>query len=453
MAELKMPHPHPKQLEFFNAITRYVCYGGARGGGKTFSIIWKAILFALNYPGIKMLIVRKTYADLAESFLLPMQELFHDIKDIQYRDSFKSFFFENGSRIKLGYCSSDADLGQYQSAQFDIVFFEEATQFTEYQFRIINAACRGTNPNFPRRTYLTCNPGDVGHEWVKRLFIDKKYKRKEKARDYTFIQAKVTDNPTLMINDPQYIENLEALPDGKRQAWLDGDWSVFAGQYFSEFDENIHVIEPFPIPAHWKKYFTIDYGLDMCAGLWIAQDEKGNSYAYRELHKPDLIISEAARQIREMDGGESVRIRYAPPDLWNRKSESGKSTVDQFNDFGLYFDKSSNSRIPGWLAVKEHLKVETLPDGKKTAKLKIFKNCPNLIYCLPNLIYDKDQSGDVSDEPHNITHAPDALRGYCVMYSEATKPIVVQFPKSPFKFTPASSGPSPIGYGDKIIPV
>ncbi len=447
MATIKMPPLHPKQEEFFGATERYVCYGGARGGGKSHSIRWKSTLLALEYPGIKILVVRQTRQDLDEGFTLPMKEMFRDCPDIEYKDSFKSFFFPNGSRIKLGYCADDGDLGHYQSQEYDIIFFEEATQFTENQFLTINASCRGTNPNFPNRTYLTCNPGDVGHEWVKRLFIDKKYRGDENPADYRFIQARVWDNPSLK---PDYIKTLMALPEGKRQAWLEGDWNVFAGQYFTEFDESVHVVEPFPIPAHWRKYFTIDYGLDMCAGLWIAQDENGNSYVYRELHKSDLIISDAASQIREMESGEDIRIRYAPPDLWNRKSESGKSTIDQFGEFGLSFVKSSNARIHGWLATKEWLKVKTLPDGTRTSRLKIFKNCPNLIYDLPNLIYDKNQSGDVSTEPHEITHTPDALRGYCVSYTLPTKPLPGETFKSPFRYCPTHDNePSYSGLGDR----
>ena len=140
--------------------------------------------------------------------------------------------------------------------------------------------------------YLTCNPGGVGHEWVKRLFITKRYENGENPEDYTFIAARVYDNRALVEQDTGYVKMLENLPEDLRRAWLDGDWNVFAGQYFSEWSEKTHVMEPFPIPAHWRRYFAMDYGLDMLAGYWIAVDTTGRAYVYREIYESGLIISE-----------------------------------------------------------------------------------------------------------------------------------------------------------------
>ncbi len=186
-----MPAPNPKQRQFMLAKTRFVAYGGARGGGKSWAVRQKAKLLALNYAGIKELILRRTFPELRENHILPLNV---DLTNIaKYKETDKSFTFPNGSRLKFGYCDAESDVLQYQGQEYDVIFLDEATQFTEFQYNALTACLRGAN-GLPKRMYLTCNPGGVGHEWVKRLFIDKKYRPTENPDDYTFIAARVYDN-------------------------------------------------------------------------------------------------------------------------------------------------------------------------------------------------------------------------------------------------------------------
>ncbi len=150
--------PNPKQVEFFLAKARFVGYGGARGGGKSWAIRQKAKLLALNYPGIRMLILRRSFPELRENHILPLKQ---DLKDVaRYKDSEKAFSFPNGSRLIFGYCADEHDVDQYQGQEYDVIFIDEATHFTEYQYSTLTACLRGANP-FPKRMYLTCNPGGV----------------------------------------------------------------------------------------------------------------------------------------------------------------------------------------------------------------------------------------------------------------------------------------------------
>lgn len=452
MKTLKIPPFQPKQKLFCEADTPYVCYGGAKGGGKTHVVRYKAILMALNYPGIKILIVRATYGQLNENFTFPMQTILAKTGLARWKDNDKSFCFENGSRIKLGFCDKEADGQNYIGLEYDVVFIDEATQLSYTQYIWVSSTCRGVN-DFPKRVYLTCNPGGKGHEWVKRLFIDRDYINEEKAEDYTFIQAKVEDNPALKEKDPHYMTWLNNLPDGQREAWRDGKWDVFVGQYFSEFSTGIHVMKPKPIPAHWKRYVTMDYGYsDMCAVLWIAIDELGRNYVYNELYENQLAPSEAAKKILEKTGDQKIESFIAPPDLFAKQNDGGRSTAVQFGENGIYLTQASNRRVDGWLAVKEQLKLIDTPDGGKTANLKIYTNCINLIDSLPKLQYDTDKlDGDILKEPHKWTHAPDALRYFCISYTSATKPLHGKPVPQPFKFTPTrSTVPSASGYGDLI---
>ena len=398
---------------------RFVGYGGARGGGKSWALRKKITLLCMRYNGIKVLLLRRTYPELKENHI---NTLLGELKGIAtYKESDKVFTFLNGSKIKLGYCDSERDVLQYQGIEYDIICMDEATQFTEYQFQTLTACLRGAN-DFPKRMYLTCNPGGVGHEWVKRIFISKRYKPDENPDDYEFISATIFDNKILMEKDPHYLSMLNNLDDKLRQAWRDGNWDMLAGQYFSEFDRSVHVIEPFVIPEHWKKYRAIDYGLDCLACVWVAVDELNNYYVYREYGEPDKIISDGAKDIIELSNGEYIQYTVAPSDIWARSQETAKSKADIFRENGLPLIKGNNNRETGWLALKDLLKVHDVDEGKRESRIKIFSSCVQLIEYLPSLQRDAKKPTDCMTEPHNITHLPDALRYFAVQYVYPSAP-------------------------------
>ncbi len=401
--------PQKKQREFFLSKTKYTAYGGARGGGKSWALRRKLILLALEYHGISILLLRRTYPELRDNHIRPMLAELCDL--CSYTDSRKTFEFPCGSRIRLGYLDSESDVLQYQGQEYDIIALDEATQMTEYQFHTLKGCLRGTN-SFPKRMYITCNPGGVGHGWVKRLFIDRIYREGENGEDYSFIQARVYDNEILLKENPDYLDQLKSLPSSLRGAWLDGDWGQFEGQFFREFDENLHTVDCFEIPQSWAKYCAIDYGLDMLAALFVAVDEKGNAYVYDEIHKEGLIVSEAARLIKEKR--QNVRFYTAPSDLWSRQKDSGKSIAELFGENGVYLTKLVSERIDGWMCLKELMMPYEDEDGVRQSRLKIMRCCTNLIRCLPLLMHHKTRTGDVATQPHAITHAPDALRYFAV---------------------------------------
>lgn len=416
MKQLALGSPNPRQLEFLQAENRFVAYGGARGGGKSWAVRKKAVLLALANPKIRMLLIRRTLPELRENHVLPLLGELNGLA--RYKESEKSFIFPNESRLMMGYCDSETDVARYQGQEFDVIFLDEATQFTRYQFSTLTACLRGAN-SYPKRMYLTCNPGGVGHDWVKRLFIDRRFTSTENPADYRFIPAKVYDNTALTTADPGYLTMLQNLPEDLRRAWLDGDWDVFAGQYFTEFSRQKHTCEAIAVPAHWRRYVTMDYGLDMLAAYLVAVDEQGKAWVMREVYEPGCIVSVAAQKVRKLAEGERVQAFLAPPDLYARRQETGKSVADLFAEQGILLTKTGNERIAGWLAVKERLHPKRQPDGSEEVKLAIFKNCENLIRTLPQLRYDPVRPNDVAGEPHELTHAPDALRGFCSWWIQA----------------------------------
>lgn len=426
---------YPPQLEFFKSKTRYTAYGGARGGGKSYAARTKAVLMALNYSGIQILFLRRTYGDLNKNHIQPMLKIFHSLiknKVMKYKDTDKVFSFVNGSNIHFGYCDNEKDVIHYQGQSYDVIFMEEATQFTEFQFQCLTECNRSSGlikgKKFKSRMYFTCNPGGVGHEWVKRLFVDRLYKNNEKEEDYTFIRSSVYDNKFLMDNDPDYVRTLENLPEKRKRAMLYGDWDVLEGQYFEEFSRDVHVVEPFEIPKHFRRYIAFDYGLDMLACYFIALDERGKAYVYKEIYQSGLIISQAAQEILNAKAGEEIYQIFAPPDMWNKRQETGRSIAEIFRTNGLLLTKANNDRVQGWLDLKEWLKPYEDEQGIKTANIVFFKNCQNLIRSLPLLQYDSKNPNDTSREPHEITHAPDAIRYFVA--GRPRKTIVEQTNKS-----------------------
>lgn len=405
----------PKQRAFMRATESEVLFGGAAGGGKSYGQAADALLFALCYPASKQLILRRTFAELDKSLIrtalaIYPRELF------SFNSSTHTGRFTNGSIIDFGYCATENDVYQYQSAEYDVVRFDELTHFTEGQYLYLISRVRGAN-GYPKQIKSSTNPGGVGHSWVKARFVTPAACGERfvggDGMTRVFIPATLDDNYFLASTDPAYKSRLLALPERERRALLYGDWNVFEGQYFNEFSAAKHVIAPFEIPNGWRKFRTVDYGLDRLACLWIAASPDGRFYVYRELCESNLTISQAARAINERTPvREEIYATLAPPDLFSRSQETGRTKASLFSEYGVNFTKTSNDRETGWLSVKELLR-----DEGGVPRLRIFSHCTELIDCLPQLQVDRLRPSDCANEPHSITHAPDALRGFAIYYA------------------------------------
>ena len=404
-----------KQKLFIDATEGEVLFGGAAGGGKSYGQIVDAMLYALLFQGSKQLILRRTFSELEKSLIRTSLAMFP--REIySFNSSSPTGKFKHGSIIDFGYCATENDVYQYQSAEYDVIRFDELTHFTESQYVYLISRVRGAN-QFPKQIKSSTNPGGVGHSWVKARFVDPSppglsFKGKD-GMSRIFIPSLLDDNRFLRESDPQYKDRLLALPERERKALLYGDWNIFEGQYFSEFSKDKHVTAPFEIPTGWRKYRTIDYGLDRLACLWIAVSPEQKAYVYREYCESDLPISQSAKAILERTpAGEDIYATLAPPDLWSRTQETGRTKASLFSEYGINLTKTSNDRETGWLSVKE-----LLCDTGSGSRLKIFSNATELIKCLPALQVDKIRPTDCSNEPHEITHAPDALRGFAIFYA------------------------------------
>ncbi|MBR2346169.1 MAG: phage terminase large subunit [Clostridia bacterium] len=400
--------PTKRQKEFFASRARFTAYGGARGGGKSWALRRKLVAMCLRYDGLSCLLVRRTLPELKTNHVIPFLREYDGI--LSYSDSEKALLFPNGSRIALGYCAADKDALRYQGQEYDVIAIDEATQLSEFRFSIFKACLRGSN-DFPRRMYLTCNPGGIGHSWVKRLFVDRDFREGENPDDYNFIPARVFDNPILIEADPEYVSSLESLPERLRDAWLYGRWDVFEGQFFPEFDAAIHVCTRREIPSRLSRFIALDYGFDRLAALLVGIDEQGNVWVIREHCESGLTLSEAAIRAAALAEGESAEYAVCSPDLWNRRQDSGLSGFEIMQGAkGMPpMRPADDRRVPGWRVLREYLSAKA---GHPF--IRISSECKELIECLPALLCDVRRNEDASDSPHKITHAPEAMR-YAVM--------------------------------------
>ena len=422
--------PNPKQAMFLKAKTKYVGFGGARGGGKSWGLRTKAVLLANRFPGIKILIVRRTLVELRNNHIEPLRALLKGLA--KYNQVERKFIFPNGSTITFEYYDADKDQMKYQGVEYDVIMIDEATQFQEEWLRIIASCCRGVNW-FPKRIYYTCNPGGPSHQYIKRLFVDRDFREGENPEDYEFIQSLVTDNKVLMESSPEYITFLKNLPPKLRKGWLYGDWEIAEGMFFEEWRNNpegyrtkqwTHVIEPFTPRPHWKIYRSFDWGYakPFSCGWWT-EDDDGIIYRIDELYgveysngepipdqgvkwDPDRVFMEIAKHEREhpyLKGKQIIGV--ADPAIWD--AESGVSFAETAGKHGIFFQPADNARIPGWMQMHYRMRF----DEAGYCRFYVYNTCRNFIRTITTLEYDPHKSEDLNTKGED--HQADEARYLC----------------------------------------
>lgn len=428
--------PNEKQYLFLTATQKHVAFGGARGGGKSWAVRTKAKILAASCPGIRQLIVRRTYPELINNHINTLRSECSGLA--KYNDRDKVLKFQNGSTINFTYCDSDKDLDRLQGQEYDVIYLDEATQLSEFQMKAISACLRGVN-NHPKRIYYTCNPGGKGHFFIKRLFIDRHFTGSENPDDYTFIQSLPTDNKALMAEQPDYIDQLKALPPALRDAWLYGRWDIFAGQFFGEFVDDplhyadrmyTHVIEPFDIPNGWSIYRSYDFGYNKPFSLgWWAVDYEGCVYRIAELYgctesanegvqwQPHKQFEEIAKIEREhpLLRGKSIS-GVADPSIWD--ASRGESVASVAAKHGIIFTPGDNHRIAGWMQMHYRMTF----DMHGFPMMYVFNTCRGFIRTIPLLQYSKTRPEDLDTEGED--HIADETRYF--LMSRPIKPVMPQ---------------------------
>lgn len=332
----------------------------------------------------------------------------------------RTYVLDNGSSITLNYLDTDADIYRYQGAEMPVIGVDELTQFPESWIDYLITRNRTSNDTYPVIFMAGTNPGGIGHGWVKKRFIDPVAPEvintvtlpDGSTKTRVFIPAKLDDHPNERFKR-DYNKQLQSINDPQlRKALRDGDWNTFAGQVFTEFSYNIHVVTPFEIPSHWQRWKAMDHGNKNSVGWFARNPENDRVYMYREYRLNEYAtIGEKARTIRQLEGTESISFGMADPSIWATGQGShteGKSIAELYLDEGVSWQPANNDRRAGLDTVHKHLAIQK--DGYP--KLLFFSNCVSIIKTLPSLPYDKIRVDDVDTKADD--HDYDMLR-YALM--------------------------------------
>jgi len=365
--------------------------GGSRGPGKSHSSFAQVVLDdCQRRAGLKFLFLRNIKLSAEESF----EDLIAKVLvGVPHRYAEGVLHFPNSSRVHMGGFRHEGDIEKFIGIEYDGVVVEEATTISETKLNLLYGSIRTSRLDWRPRKYLTFNPGGIGHQYIKKRFITP-YRMRQQT-DTRFFPGTYRDNPFL---DAEYIRYLEGLRGPLGKAWRDGDWDIFSGQVFPEWNEEKHVIRPFEIPDNWARWRAVDYGfVHPFTCHWFAKDPaNGRVYVYREVAHRLLADKFQARTIRdETPPDEHISITYASPDMWARESKEDDGTITtpagNYKAAGVLLTKADNHRING--VRRLHSLLADLPDGKPG--LQIFDTCPRLIECLPAMLSDPNNPEDV----------------------------------------------------------
>jgi hypothetical protein len=332
----------------------------------------------------------------------------------------RSYVFTYGSTITLNYLDNENDVYHYQGAEMPVIAIDELTQFPQSWIDYLITRNRTGNDSWPVVFMAGTNPGGIGHGWVKKRFISHKPWGEVftvnlpdgDTKTRVFIPAKLDDHPNARFKK-DYNKQLQSIGDENlRKALRNGDWDTFAGQVFTEFDYNTHVIAPFSIPQHWQKWRAMDHGNNNSVG-WFTQDPaSGRIYMYREYREKEYKeIGVKARNIKQFEAQDSISFGMADPSIWAKgqgNHATGKSIAELYADDGVMWNPANNDRKAGLEAVHKRLAIQK--DG--LPGLQFFNTCASTITTLPDLPYDKFKVDDVDTKADD--HDYDMLR-YALM--------------------------------------
>ena len=422
------------QTEFLAASEREVFYGGARGGGKSYAMLVDPLRYC-DKQKHRALLIRRTMPELRDLINHSQQLYSKAYPGAKWREQEKEWRFPSGARIEFGYAENLTDALRYQGQSYTWIGIDELPQYpTQDIYNFLRSSLRSVDPEIPVFMRATGNPGNIGSQWVKEMFVDPSKPNSKfdieiqtpngvKKISRRFIPAKLQDNPYLMQTD-DYYAMLASLPEVQRKQFLDGNWEAFEDSSFPEFNKDLHVVKPFDIPRGWMKFRAADWGYSSPACcLWFAIDFDNNIFIYREYYTKKLTADLFAQRVVKLEEGEYIRYGVLDSSTWARRGDIGPSIAETMIQEGCRWrpsDRSPKSRIAGKLEIHKRLRLN---EDTGFPTLFIFSNCINLIRTLPMLPTDKNNPEDV--DTHAEDHAYDALRYGCM--SRPIHPVSKQF--------------------------
>lgn len=352
--------PTPKQQEFHDAAEFDVLFGGAAGGGKSRALTAEAIRACIQHPGIRVGAFRRTYPELKESLIAELAAMeFASALGARWNGSDYELRFTNGSLLMFRYAETVVDATRRQGGQYQMLIFDERTLTPPDVISFLESRLRSGRADIPvLGVRSSANPGGAGHGAVKaRYIVPTNYGEHvvtdDRNRLVRFIPSKLADNPHV---NPEYAADLAALPEKLRAAFLHGDWDVFAGAMF-RMDRSLHVVEPFTLPAQWKRYAGVDWGFaNPWAVVWGAVDEDGRVWLYREIREAGVGEAEQARRILEAEQGDGlITARFADDAMWAVRGDARPISTIYSAEHCRLVPAGKGSRVTGWQRVRSYL--------------------------------------------------------------------------------------------------
>ncbi len=432
----------PKQDELHACTARNILYGGAAGGAKSHGLRWDAILKALRIPGFKALFLRRTYDELEKTHLIQLQTEFP--RELgRYLSNRKRLVIKHhdgpDSMIQFGHCQYAKDVSKYLSTEWDAIYLDEGSTFLPVQVTQLRSRLRTTNPRVRPQFIVASNPGGELHAWLDDHFIRKRPSKDESPNydpsRYAFIRSLVTDNA--YITD-DYIDQLLELPELLQRAFLMGDWSVFAGQFWREWAQSVHV-KALPravvieggFPPWMQREAAMDWGYspDPFVVLVAAFDTLGRAWMYREITGNNCTAAEVAEMIDAAcpEGRVHGFLIRGDTQMWAKNPETGKSIAETINErlaelgSAITLIQANKDRINGWMAVRTYLepRIYDPETGTRVPALVVVDpergdgyGCPGLIQAMPPQRFHDKKPGDMAPNPKD--HWCDALRYLCI---------------------------------------
>lgn len=426
-------HFSPKQDEARKQALshRYTLYGGAMAGGKSYWLRWMLVALLvrwaqLGHRSVEVGLFCEDYPTLKDRQLSKIGSEFPSWLGTLHGDHAQhgrcyTLSQEYGGGI-IKFRNLD-DPSKYQSAEFAAIAVDELTKNAREVFDDLRNRLRWPGLSDIRFLGAT-NPGGIGHSWVKKLWLDRIFDENEtEPEEFHYVRALAQDNPHI---DKSYLKQLESLPSDKRKAYLEGDWDIFKGQYFTEWRREIHVCTPFQIPDEWRKFCALDYGYNAPSAIgWFAIDPDGELWLYRELYVTGRTGTQLAEDWNSLTLPlEKIQYITCDPSFWAKRGEDDNalSTAEKFENRIRELRKEAplkcpplvrgnNDRINGWNEVREYLRPY-MRERELTAKFHAFSTCEHFIRTFPALIHDDHKPEDVDSDGED--HMGDMVR-YAVM--------------------------------------
>ena len=418
-----------------------------------------AIAWCLEIPNLKVYLFRRTEPEIVSTHIegpQGLRALLHDLVQHGLVEIVKGEvrFHKTGSKIFLRHCKEPKDVWRYQSDEFHVLMIDEVTSFTEEMYRFLRTRVRMAGVTLPEhhkdsfpRIIVSGNPGNIGHSWVKRTWVDPSpplqvwtASKDEGGMTRCYIPARLSDNPTLTEMSPEYADQVRGLGSPELvQAMLEGDWDVVAGCYFPEFTRTAHVVKPHVIPQHWPRFRSMDWGSASPFDVqwWTISDgtdlggapfyPRGSLICYQEWYgaeKPGkglkLSVEEVAQGILQRDQSlnpNGVKVAAGPADPSIFKQDGGPSVGEQFRRNGVAWLRGDNQRIAGWQELRNRLVGDAGSEYKPT--IYFFDTCLDLIRTLPEMQHDPIVLNDMMKKGQD-DHAVDNCR-YAVQHRKSAR--------------------------------